>query len=69
MDLSFILLNISSEIYSIPKKSKYTAVFLSKNNEIQCVYLLCLQWRLMTFTSSFVLDKSSLEKTPLNLGL
>ena len=43
MDLSFILLNISSEIYSIPKKSKYTAVFLSKNNEIQCVYLLCLQ--------------------------
>ena len=41
MDLSSILLNTSCKIYSIPKELKYKAVFVSINNEIQCVPLLC----------------------------
>ena len=40
MDLSLILLNTSCGIYSITKKSKYTDVCLSINNECQCVPLL-----------------------------
>ena len=39
IDLSLILLNTSWGIYSIPKESKYTLVFLSINNETQCVPL------------------------------
>ena len=41
MYLSLILLNTSCETYSIPKESKYTTVFPSTNNEIQCVLLFC----------------------------
>ena len=68
IDLSLILFNTSWGIYSIPKESKYAAVFLSINNETQCVPLLCLSSRFMTYAPSFNLGKSSLEKTPLNLG-
>ena len=32
-----ILINTSRGIYSIPKESKYTANFVSINNETQCV--------------------------------
>ena len=35
MDLSLILLNIYWRIYSTPNESKYTALFLSMNNENQ----------------------------------
>ena len=52
-------------IYSIPKESKYTAVFLSVNNEAQFVALLCLSSKFFTYTPSF----SSFEKTPLNILL
>ena len=45
-----------------PKRIKYTALFLSKNNEIQCVPLLCLSSRFMTYVQSFVLSKLSLKK-------
>ena len=55
-------------MYSIPKESKYTAMFLSVNNETQCAPLLCLSSRFMTCTPSFVLGKLSLEETPLNQG-
>ena len=63
MDLSLTFLKGSCEMYSIPKESKYTAVFLSINNETQCIPLLCLSSMLMTYTLSFVLGKLSLKKT------
>ena len=69
MDLPLTLFNTSCGIYSIPKESKYTATFLSINNEAQCVPLLCLSSRFMTYAPSFILGKLSLEKTPLDLGL
>ena len=69
IDLSLILVNTSRGIYSIPKESKYIARFLSINNETQCVPLLYLSLRFMTFAPSFILGKLFLEKTPLNLGL
>ena len=50
------------------KGSKYTAVFLVTNNETQCVPLLCLSPRFMTYSPSFILRELSLEKTPLHLG-
>ena len=59
MDLSLIFQ------YSI---WKYTAAFLSINNETQCVSLLFLSSRFMTYAPSFILGKTFLEKTPLNLG-
>ena len=65
--LCLILLNNSWRIYSIPKESKYTAVFLSINNKTQCVPLLCLLLRFMTYVPFFILGKLSIEKTPLNL--
>ena len=68
IDLSLILLNISCGIYPIPEESKYTAVFLSINNEVQCVPLLYLSMRFMTQAPSFILGKLSLEKTPLKVG-
>ena len=46
--LSLILFNTSRGIYYIPKELKYTAIFLSINNETQCVSLLLLSSRLMT---------------------
>ena len=58
-----ILFNTSLGIYSIPKESKYPAVFLSINNENQCFFLpFCHR------DPSFVLGKLFLEKAPLNLG-
>ena len=62
IDLSLTLFNTSWRIYSIPKKSKYTAKLLSINNETQRVPLLFLSSR------SFVLGKLFLKKVPLNLG-
>ena len=50
------------------KQPMYAAVFLSINKETQCVPLLFLSSRFITFAPSFVLGKLSLEKTPLNLG-
>ena len=46
MNLSLILFNTSSGIYSIPKESKCTAVFLSTNNETLCFPLLFCHWDL-----------------------
>ena len=40
IDLSLILFNTSREIYSIPKESRYTAVFLSINNKNRYIPLL-----------------------------
>ena len=68
MDLSVIMFNTSWQIYSIPKESKCTAVFLLTNNETQCFSLLCLSLRFMKSASSFILGKISLEKTSLILG-
>ena len=68
VDLSLILFNTSWGTYSIPKESKYTVVFLLINNETQCVSLLFLLSKFMTYVPSFILGKLSLEKTPLNLG-
>ena len=45
IDLSLALSNTLWGIYSIPKESKYTAVFLSINNETECVPLLFLSSR------------------------
>ena len=69
IDLSLILFNISCGIYLIAKKLEYTAVSLSINNVKQCVPLLFLSSRFMTYAPSFILCKLSLEKNPLNLGL
>ena len=63
-----ILFHTSCGIYSIPKESNYTAAFLSINSKNQCVLLLFLSLRFMTYAPSFVLGKLYLEKTPLNLG-
>ena len=55
-------------IYSIPKKSKYTVVFLSINYKAQCVPLLFLSLRFITCAASFILGKFYLEKALVNLG-
>ena len=68
INLSLILFNTSWGIYSIPKESKYTAKFLSINNEIQCAPLLFLSSGFMTYVPSFILGKLFLKKMPLNLG-
>ena len=52
MDLSLFLFNTCGEPYSIPNESNYTAVFLSVTNEIQCIPLLCLSSRFMTYAPS-----------------
>ena len=62
------MFNTSCGIYSIPKESKYTAVFLSINNETPYVPLLFWPSRFITYGASFILHKLFLEKTPLNLG-
>ena len=66
IDLSLTLFNTSWEILSVPKDSSYTAVFLSINDEIQCVPLLFFIF--MAYDPSFILSKLFLEKKPLNLG-
>ena len=69
VDLSLILFNASRGIYLVPKESKYTAVLLSINNETQCVSLLFLLSRFITYALSLILGKLFLEKMPLNLDL
>ena len=66
--LSSILFGTARGIYSIPKESKYTAVFLSINIKNQCVLFFFLSSRFITYTRSFIFGKLSLEKTPSNLG-
>ena len=71
-----ILSNNHWGIYSIPKESKYTAVFLSINNEIQYVNfgdkkskgLLLLSSKFIAHAPSFISGKMFFEKTLLNLG-
>ena len=48
----------------MPKKSKYTAVFLLIDNETQCVSLFCFSSRFMTYAPYSILGKLCLEKTP-----
>ena len=67
IDLSLILFNTPWGIYSIPKESKYTAVFLSINNGT-CIPLLFVSSRFMTYAPYFILGNLFLEKMPLNLG-
>ena len=55
-------------ISCIPRESKYTAGFLSINNETQCIPLLFLLSRFMTYTPCYIIGKLFLEKTSLNLG-
>ena len=62
------LFDTSRGINSIPKESKYTAVFLLINNETQCVPLIFLSSSFMSYVPSFILGKFFLEKIPLNLG-
>ena len=68
IDLSLILFNTTCGIYSIAKESKYTAVFVLLINKTQCVSLLCLSSRFMTYAPSFLLGKLILQKPLLNLG-
>ena len=60
IDLSLILFSISRGLYSIPKESKYTAVFLSIDNGTQWVSLL-LSSAVMTYALLFILSKLFLE--------
>ena len=46
MNLSLILSNSSWQIYSKPKESTYTAIFVSINNKTKCVPLLFYHWGL-----------------------
>ena len=46
----------SCGIYSIPKESKYRTIFLSINNETQCVPLLCLSSRKYTIKPRLVTE-------------
>ena len=62
VDLSLILFNTSGGMHSIAKQSKYTAVFLPINNKTQCVPLLILLSKFITYAPSLILDKLFLEK-------
>ena len=55
-------------MYCIPKEQKYTAELWSINNEAQCLPLLFLSLRFMTYVPYCILGKLFPEKTPLNLG-
>ena len=61
MDLSLILFITSWAIHSIPKESKYTAVFSSINIVTQSVSLLCLSSKIYEIAPSFILGKLSPE--------
>ena len=63
-----ILFNASCEIYSIPKELNYEAVFLSINNETECVPLFFWLWGFTKYARSFILGKLFIEKTSLYLG-
>ena len=60
IDLSLILFSISRGLYSIPKESKYTALFLSIDNGTQWVPLL-LSTGVMTYALLFILGKLFLK--------
>ena len=62
IDLSLILFNTSWGTYSISKGSKYTALFLSINNETECLPLLFLSLRFLTYALSFFLVNCFLRK-------
>ena len=64
VDISLILLNTFSGMYSILKESKYAAVFWPIN-QTYCISLLYLSSRFMTCAPFFVLFKLPFEKTPL----
>ena len=64
-----ILLSTYCGIYSIPKESNYSAMFMVVNNKSQSVSLLCLSSIFMTCGTSCILRKLSLKKLPLNLSL
>ena len=66
IDLSLILHNASDGICSISKESRHAAVLLSIKNETQCVPLLCLSRRFITYAPSFILSKLFIDKTPSN---
>ena len=63
-----ILLSTYCGIYSIPKESNYSAMFMVVNNESQSVSLLCLSSIFITCGTSCILGKLSLKKLPLNLS-
>ena len=60
--LSLTLFNTSWGIYSTPKKSKETAVFLIIINETQSVPLFSLSSRFMTYAPSLFLVNYLLKK-------
>ena len=60
--LSLILVNTYCGIHSIPKKSKYTAVFPSINNETQRVFYYFLSSRFPPYAPCFILGRLSLKK-------
>ena len=71
IDLSLNFFNTSWGIYSVPKESNNTAMFLSKSNETQLVPLLFYHGDLLFIllhAPSFILGIIFPEKTPLNLG-
>ena len=63
IDLALTLSNTSCGMYSIPEESKYTTLFLSMNTKTQCVFLIYLSLRFMTYAPSIILSKLSLKKT------
>ena len=65
IDSFLVVLITSCKIYLFPKELKWTAVFQSRYNETECILLLCLSLRSITYTPSFTLCKLSLVKTPL----
>ena len=60
IDLSWF--KLSWGIYLTLKESKYTAVFLLINDKTQCVPLIFLSSKFMTYAPSFILSKLFLEK-------
>ena len=68
MDLSLTLINNSWAIYSILEWSNYSSVFLSVNNENQCVSLLSLSSKFVTYGPSFILGRLVLEKATIELA-
>ena len=64
IDLYLILFSTSWEIYSIPNELN---ILLSTNNETQCVHLLYLPQRFITYVPSSFVGKFCLEKILVNL--
>ena len=62
INLSLIFRNVSCGIYSI----LYNCISFNKY-ETQCIPLVIVLLRFMIYAPSFILGKSFLEKTPLNV--